>query len=60
MMQIRMEENFITSQLIGEERKKSWEIEHGQEFRQLSLFDDWKPDALPAEEDGVKALFGEL
>ena len=55
-----MEENFITSQLIGEERKNAWEIEYGQAFRQLSLFDDWRPDALPAKEDGVKALFGEL
>lgn len=60
MMQIRMEENFITSQLIGEERRKSWEIENGNAFRQLSLFDDWRPDARPSGDDGVKALFGEM
>lgn len=60
MMQVRMEENFITSQLIGEEHRKSWEIEHGHAFRQMSLFDDWRPDVLPVKDDGVKALFGEL
>lgn len=60
MMPVRMEENFITSQLIGEEHKRAWEIEHQESFKQLSLFEDWKPDAIPAADDGRKALFGEM
>lgn len=60
MEPVRMEENFITSQLIGDEHKKTWEIENGSSFRQLSLFEDWKPEAMPAPEDPEKALFGEM
>ena len=37
---IRLEEDFITRQLIGENNRKDWEIEHPQTYEQLSLFDD--------------------
>ena len=60
MNPVRMEENFITSQLIGEAQKKTWEIENQSSYRQLSLFEDWRPDAMPKPDDGIKALFGEL
>lgn len=60
MLPVRMEENFITSQLIGEEHKRAWEIEYQESFKQLSLFKDWKPEAMPDADDGRKALFGEL
>jgi len=56
----RFEENFITSQLIGTEKKETWEIENQTSFRQLTLFQDWRPDALADPDDGKKALFGEL
>lgn len=36
---IRMEEDFITRQLIGANGVKEWEIEHPQTYEQLSLFD---------------------
>lgn len=57
---VRMEENFITSQLVGEERKALWEAENPDSFRQLSLFEDWRPEARPGRDDGIKALFGEM
>lgn len=60
MLPVRMEENFITSQLIGEEHRKSWEIAHDTSFRQLSLFDDMNLTAEPAPADGQKALYGEM
>lgn len=60
MIPVRMEENFITSQLMGEERKKVWDLENDNCFRQLSLFEDWRPDAVPEAADGKKALFGEM
>ncbi len=40
MYHIRIQEDFITRQLIGEDQKKSWELDHPQTYRQLSLFDD--------------------
>ncbi len=60
MIPVRMEENFITSQLMGEERKKVWDMGNENSFRQLSLFEDWKPDAVPEVTDAKKALFGEM
>ena len=60
MTPVRMEENFITSQLVGEEHRKAWDIEHGSSYRQLSLFDDMKLTAVPSGEDGKKALYGEM
>lgn len=60
MTPVRLEENYITSQLIGEERKKTCEFENASSFRQLSLFDDMHLEAPPAPQDAKKALFGEL
>ncbi len=60
MHTFRFEENFVTSQLIGEEKRRAWDIENQNSFRQLSLFKDWKPDAFEEKDDGQKALFGEL
>lgn len=57
---VRMEENFIAGQLADTERRKTWEIENGTEFRQLSLFDDKKFTAPPSPSDAGKALFGEM
>lgn len=36
----RMDEDSITSALIGDERRKIWDIENRGSYRQLSLFDD--------------------
>lgn len=36
---IRLEEDFITRQLIGTNGVKEWDIEHPQTYEQLSLFD---------------------
>ncbi len=36
----RMDEDSITSALIGDERRKVWDIENRGSYRQLSLFDD--------------------
>ncbi len=60
MAPVRLEENYITSRLIGEERKKTCEFENASSFRQLSLFDDMHLEAAPAPSDARKALFGEL
>lgn len=37
---VKIEQDFITSQLLGDERRRAWDIEHKDSYRQLSLFDD--------------------
>ena len=46
--------------MIGEEKRRSWELEHQASFRQLSLFDDMKLSAEPSRDDVKKAAFGEI
>ena len=60
MEPVKMEEKFITGQLVGEAHRKTWEVEHPDNFRQLSLFQDWKLDAAAERDDAPKALFGEM
>ena len=55
-----IEEDFITRQLTGEDRKTAWELEHPQTYRQLSLFDDHFLTASPTIEDTRKSLSGQL
>ena len=60
MYRIPVEENFITRQLIGEERRKTWEIEHPDSYRQLSLFDDFHFQMKPQAEDLRMSVTGQL
>ncbi len=46
MYPVKVEEDFITSHLVGEEHKKVWDIGSSGAFRQLSLFDDMNVPAL--------------
>ena len=36
----RLDQDYITSCLVGDERRKAWDIENRDSFRQLTLFDD--------------------
>jgi len=52
MYPIKVEQDFITSQLLGVEKRKAWDISQKDAYRQMSLFDDGfldvssiKPDA---------------
>ena len=60
MYSIPIEENFLTRQLTGEESRASWEIEHPETYRQLSLFDDMKWEVSPTEGDRGKVISGQL
>ncbi len=51
MVPFRMNENFITSQLISDEHKKVWDIENHDSYRQLSLFDDYHVTASVSQEE---------
>ena len=60
MHRIPIEEDFITRQLIGEDGKQNWEIDHPQTYRQLSLFDDFNFQSEVTVEDSSKTLFGQM
>ena len=60
MYRIPVEENFITRQLIGEDRSGNWEIEHPDSYRQLSLFDDFHFQLPPQAEDLRMSATGQL
>lgn len=57
MYQMRIEENFITRQLIGEDSKSNWTIENPQTYQQLSLFDDLRMIQPSIVEDTKKIIF---
>ncbi len=46
MYPVKIEEDYISSHLVGEEQRKVWEIGSSGTFRQLSLFDDRNVPAL--------------
>lgn len=60
MYHIRIEEDFLTRQLIGEDSKQTWEIDHPQTYQQLSLFDDRKLQMQPSIEDAEKSVLGQF
>lgn len=60
MHSTRIDEDYITHQLVCGEQKKNWEITNVTSYRQLSLFDDYNLTVKPAGEDGMKALTGQM
>lgn len=60
MYPFRMNEDFITSQLIGVERKNTWDIENHDSYRQMSLFDDYQISAPVSGEDRESVVTGIL
>ncbi|MCI8564863.1 MAG: putative DNA modification/repair radical SAM protein [Lachnospiraceae bacterium] len=61
MQRIRLEEGFVTSCLMDQNRKKNWQLEHGDEsYQQLSLFDDKRWNLAPTAGDVCESLTGQL
>lgn len=61
LQRIPLEENFVTACLVDQNRKKNWQLEHGQDAcRQLSLFDDMGVDMAPTVEDAKASQTGQL
>ena len=59
MYRIPIEEDFLTRQLTGEDARTTWELEHPQTYRQLSLFADMQLSILPTVEDPRKTVSGQ-
>ena len=57
MYQMRIEEDFITRQLIGEDSRQNWALENPQTYQQLSLFDNPQMVQPPIIEERKQILF---
>lgn len=54
----KIDQDYITSHIIGDERRNVWDIEHKDSYRQLSLFDDMKLTVMPTIEDQQMVVSG--
>ena len=57
---VRLDQDYITSCLVEDERRAAWDIEHKDCYRQLSLFDDMKLELPVCEEERRSAAVGHL
>ena len=55
-----MDEDYITSHLVGDERRAVWDISQQGAYRQLSLFDDMKLNMAPAPADRYSVVTGSM
>ena len=53
MNPIKLDQDYITSHLLGEERRNAWEIQHKDSYRQLSLFDDMHLEEVPGGKEWI-------
>lgn len=60
MYATKIEENYITSHMISQDKKTVWGIEHQNSFRQLSLFDDMGLTVPPTIEDHMATITGSM
>lgn len=60
MYPIKIEEDYITNQLVHTEHKKAWDIEHHNSFRQISLFDDYQIHAPVTAADRHAVVTGAM
>ena len=49
----RLDQDYITNCLVGDEQRARWDIEHRDSFRQLSLFDDMHIDVYKRQVSGM-------
>ena len=57
---VRLDQDYITSCLVGEERRAAWDIEHKDCYRQLSLFDDLKLEIPVSREEQILTAVGSI
>ncbi len=60
MYPVPMDQDFIAAQLLGEERRRAWDIGQKDSYRQLSMFDDGFLNPVPTAEDRVSAALGQM
>ena len=60
MYPVKLSEDAIANQIVGEEKRRNWELEQKGLFRQMSLFDDFHMEAAPPAEERISVLTGEM
>ncbi len=60
MYPMHFSEDAIAAQLVGEEKRRSYELGQSGLFRQMSLFDDFHLQTEPAREEKVSVLTGQM
>ncbi|MCI8837749.1 MAG: putative DNA modification/repair radical SAM protein [Hungatella sp.] len=60
MYPVKMDEGFISRQLVGEEKRKVWDIGDTGSYRQISMFDDGWLAPQPTAEDVQTAVLGQI
>lgn len=60
MKGMRLDQDFITGELMGAERRAAWDIEHKDCYKQLSLFDDMNLTMPLTADDQHAAVVGSL
>lgn len=60
MYDTKIEEDYITSNLISIDKRRTFEIGHSNSYKQLSLFDDVRYNIFPDANEGLKALAGQM
>ena len=60
MYPIHFSEDAIAAQLVGEEKRKTYDLGQSGLFRQMSLFDDFHLEQMPAPEERISVLNGQM
>ena len=60
MYPVKLSEDAIANQIVGEEKRRNWELEQKGLFRQMSMFDDFHIEAAPLAEERASVLTGEM
>lgn len=60
MYPVKVDQDFITSQLLGVERRNAWDISQKDSYRQMSMFDDGFMTMAPTAQDVRKAAMGQF
>lgn len=60
MYPVKVDQDFITSQLVGAERRKAWDISTSGSYRQMSMFDDGWLSPPPTVQDVQTAVLGQI
>ena len=60
MYPVRMNRDYITAQLLGEEKRRAWDIGQTDSYRQMSMFDDGFLNPAPTAEDRSTVILGQM
>ena len=60
MYPLSLSQDMITSQLVGEEKRRQWDIGQKDSYRQMSLFDDGFLSLPPTGQDRQMAVMGQM